>query len=104
MVGGCFEALGARVDVRLNDRVGVSWVRRRGFQAIVVSPGPGRPEGAGISLDLVREVAHAMIDYCNARGVRVEARGRHLCMCSRGPSSPTSVTHTEYALCSLAEQ
>jgi GTP cyclohydrolase I len=55
-----------------------------------------------IQEDLVREVAHAMVDYGNVRGVRVRARGQHLCMCSRGPSSPSSITHTEYALGTMA--
>jgi GTP cyclohydrolase I len=55
-----------------------------------------------IQEDLIRHIAHAMMDYGHARGVRVRARGRHLCMCSRGPSSPSSVTHTEYALGTLA--
>lgn len=55
-----------------------------------------------IQEDLVRDVAHAMMEHGKARGVRVRATGRHLCMCSRGPSSPSSVTHTEYALGSLA--
>lgn len=57
-----------------------------------------------IQEDLVRDVAHAMVDYGNARGVRVRARGQHLCMCSRGPSSATSVTHAEYALGTLSDQ
>lgn len=51
-----------------------------------------------IQEDLTREIAHAMMDYGHARGVRVSARGQHLCMCSRGPSNPSSVTHTDYAL------
>jgi GTP cyclohydrolase I len=55
-----------------------------------------------IQEDLVRDVSHAMMDYGNARGVRVRATGTHLCMCSRGPSSPSSVTHTEYTLGTLA--
>lgn len=55
-----------------------------------------------IQEDLVRHIAHAMMDHGHARGVRVRARGQHLCMCSRGPSSPASVTYTEYALGSLA--
>lgn len=55
-----------------------------------------------IQEDLVRDVAHAMVDYGNVRGVRVRARGQHLCMCSRGPASPASVTHAEYALGTLA--
>jgi GTP cyclohydrolase I len=56
-----------------------------------------------IQEDLVREVAHAMMEHGFARGVRVRARGQHLCMCARGPSSPSSVTHTEFALGSLVE-
>jgi GTP cyclohydrolase I len=38
-----------------------------------------------------------------ARGVRVRARAQHLCMCSRGPSSPGATTLTEFSLGSLAE-
>lgn len=57
-----------------------------------------------IQEDLVREIAHAMHEHGGARGVRVRSRARHLCMCSRGPSSQTSLTHTEYALGSLAER
>jgi GTP cyclohydrolase I len=56
-----------------------------------------------IQEDLGREVAHAVMEHGRARGVRVRSRARHLCMCSRGPSSQTSVTHTEFALGTLAE-
>jgi GTP cyclohydrolase I len=56
-----------------------------------------------IQEDLVREVAHTMMDHGHARGVRVRARAQHLCMCSRGPSSQSSITHTEYALGTMAE-
>lgn len=55
-----------------------------------------------IQEDLVRHVAHDMLDHGRARGVRVRSRARHLCMCSRGPSSQTSVTHAEFALGSLS--
>jgi GTP cyclohydrolase I len=51
-----------------------------------------------IQEDLVREISHTMMDHGRAQGVRIRARGRHLCMCSRGPSSPACITHTEYAL------
>jgi GTP cyclohydrolase I len=56
-----------------------------------------------IQEDLVRDVAHAMMDYGHSRGVRVRARGQHLCMCSRGPASPSSITHTEYSLGTMEE-
>ena len=55
-----------------------------------------------IQEDLVRQVAHAMVEFGNARGVLVRAQARHLCMCSRGPSNPSSVTHTEFALGTMA--
>ena len=44
----------ASVDVRLNDQITVDEVLAKGYDRIVISPGPGRPEDAGISLDLVR--------------------------------------------------
>ena len=56
-----------------------------------------------IQEDLVRDVARVLMDDGHARGVRVRARAQHLCMCSRGPASQSSITHTEFALGSLAE-
>ena len=56
-----------------------------------------------IQEDLVREVAHVMMEHGHARGVRVRARAQHLCMCSRGPASQSSITHTEFALGTLEE-
>jgi len=56
-----------------------------------------------IQEDLVREVAHEMVDSGHARGVRVRSRAQHLCMCSRGPASQSAVTHTEFSLGTLAE-
>jgi GTP cyclohydrolase I len=56
-----------------------------------------------IQEDLVRDVAHAMSEHGGARGVRIRSRAQHLCMCSRGPSSQTSITHTEYALGTMSE-
>jgi GTP cyclohydrolase I len=56
-----------------------------------------------IQEDLVREVAHEMMDSGRARGVRVRSRAQHLCMCSRGPSNHSALTRTEFSLGSLAE-
>jgi hypothetical protein len=52
-----FQELGAETTVELNDRVSVDWVAGQRFDALVISPGPGRPADAGISLDLVRSAA-----------------------------------------------
>jgi anthranilate synthase/aminodeoxychorismate synthase-like glutamine amidotransferase len=50
------EQLGARVDVVRNDEVTVGDIEGRGYRGIVLSPGPGRPRGAGLCLDLVRRL------------------------------------------------
>ena len=51
------EEMGADVIVYRNDELSVGRVRRLGASHIVVSPGPGRPEGAGISCELISEYA-----------------------------------------------
>ncbi len=45
--------LGARVQVVRNDRITVQEVQKLDPEAIVISPGPGRPEDAGISVALI---------------------------------------------------
>ncbi len=49
--------LGAEPVVHRNDAVDVETIRRTEPDAIVISPGPGRPNSAGISLAVVRELA-----------------------------------------------
>lgn len=51
------EELGASVDVTLNDRVTAATILGSSFDALVISPGPGRPEQAGISVELIRGAA-----------------------------------------------
>ena len=46
--------LGAEVIVRRNDSLGLDDVAALAPSAIVISPGPGRPETAGISIDVIR--------------------------------------------------
>jgi anthranilate synthase component 2 len=48
--------LGARVDVRRNDKITVDEVRAMAPEAIVISPGPCTPNEAGICLELIAEV------------------------------------------------
>jgi anthranilate synthase/aminodeoxychorismate synthase-like glutamine amidotransferase len=42
------------VKVVRNDRVTLPELEKMGMSHLVISPGPGRPEGAGISIDAVR--------------------------------------------------
>ena len=47
--------LGVEVDVRRNDEVTID--EARAYDGILLSPGPGTPEDAGICMDVVRECA-----------------------------------------------
>jgi len=48
--------LGADVTVRRNDEVTVDEIKAMKPDCIVLSPGPGRPEDAGIMLEVIREL------------------------------------------------
>jgi anthranilate synthase/aminodeoxychorismate synthase-like glutamine amidotransferase len=48
--------LGAQVVVHRNDAVGVDEIAALGPRHIVISPGPGRPEGAGVTLETIRRL------------------------------------------------
>jgi len=54
------EAAGARCDVRLNDRSSVSDIQQTRPDGVVISPGPGSPDEAGITLELIRTLAGAV--------------------------------------------
>ena len=48
--------LGAAVTVVRNDAEGVPRSKRRRPERIVISPGPGRPEDAGVTMDVIRQL------------------------------------------------
>jgi anthranilate synthase/aminodeoxychorismate synthase-like glutamine amidotransferase len=49
--------MGKRLKVFRNDKLSLSDVYKLAPEKIVISPGPGRPEDAGISCDLIKEFA-----------------------------------------------
>jgi anthranilate synthase component 2 len=49
--------LGADPVVFRNDAIDVAGIRQIGPDALIISPGPGRPEDGGISMDVVAELA-----------------------------------------------
>jgi anthranilate synthase/aminodeoxychorismate synthase-like glutamine amidotransferase len=51
------EELGAECEVSLNDRTTPRAVADRMPHGVVISPGPGRPESAGITVPLIRALA-----------------------------------------------
>jgi anthranilate synthase/aminodeoxychorismate synthase-like glutamine amidotransferase len=52
---------GARVEVLRNDAESAAAMLARGPEGIVLSPGPGRPEDAGVCLELIRRKADVPI-------------------------------------------
>ena len=52
-----FEELGATCDVRLNDRTTAAEVEEAMPHGVVLSPGPGGPDAAGVTLSVVARLA-----------------------------------------------
>ena len=50
--------LGAELDVARNDKISVDEIRATQPERIVISPGPGYPRDAGVSLDVIRQLGH----------------------------------------------
>lgn len=48
------------VQVFRNDKISLDEIRQLKPDGVVISPGPGRPEDAGISLDLIRELGSSL--------------------------------------------
>jgi anthranilate synthase/aminodeoxychorismate synthase-like glutamine amidotransferase len=52
-----FMILGAEVDVRRNDEISVEQAKALGPTHLCISPGPGTPYDAGVSMDMIRAFA-----------------------------------------------
>lgn len=77
----CLLGLGARCEVRHNDATSVSDVSAAKPDGILISPGPGAPSDAGVTLELIQALAGSvpMLGVClghqalaQAFGARVE--------------------------------
>lgn len=51
-----FQIIGEKIEVFRNDKITVKQVAAKKPKAIVISPGPGTPKQAGISVDLIKTV------------------------------------------------
>ncbi|MCK4907305.1 MAG: anthranilate/aminodeoxychorismate synthase component II, partial [Spirochaetes bacterium] len=50
-----FMEMGESVKVFRNDKITVEEARDMEFDYLVISPGPGRPENAGCSMEMIKE-------------------------------------------------
>ena len=49
--------LGAKQKIYRNDQITIDQIKKLQPKGIVISPGPGRPKGAGISVDIIKRLA-----------------------------------------------
>jgi anthranilate synthase/aminodeoxychorismate synthase-like glutamine amidotransferase len=75
-----FEELGAEVLTVRNDAITVDEAKAGGFDRLVISPGPGRPENAGVSIELIRALGPTTptLGVCLGHQAIVEAFGGHV--------------------------
>jgi anthranilate synthase/aminodeoxychorismate synthase-like glutamine amidotransferase len=72
-----FGELGAEVIVRRNDAIDAAGAVRLAPSQLVISPGPGRPEDAGATLEIIRRLAPGTptLGICLGHQAIVEAFG-----------------------------
>jgi anthranilate synthase/aminodeoxychorismate synthase-like glutamine amidotransferase len=85
--------LGGEVAVRRNDAIDLAGLRALAPEAIVISPGPGTPAEAGISVTILREIAGAIptLGVCLGHQCIGEAFGAKVVRAARlmhGKTSP----------------
>ena len=86
-----FGELGAEVVVRRNDAIDAGEAERLAPSHLVLSPGPGRPEDAGVSVELVERLRVPTLGVCLGHQAIVAAFGGEIGQARRlvhGKSSP----------------
>ena len=87
--------LGAEVEVARNDALSLDDIRAMQPQHIVISPGPGRPGQAGISLAVIREFGGKVpiLGVCLGHQAIGQAFGGHVVRAGRVMHGKTSPVH-----------
>src|SRR5271166_6265767 len=81
--------LGADPVVHRNDTIDVAAIREAAPDLILISPGPGRPEDAGVSLAVIAELAGEIPILGSASATRPSAKPSAATWCRR-PRSCTA--------------
>ena len=89
------QELGAEVVVHRNDEVSADEAESMAPSHLVVSPGPGRPEHSGSTLDLIRRLAPTTptLGVCLGHQAIVEAFGGEIGPATRLLHGKTSAIH-----------
>lgn len=89
--------LGPEVQVVRNDALSVPELLDLAPTAVVLSPGPGRPSGAGVLLDYIRQLPKAtpLLGVCLGHQALVEAEGGRLEVQDNPVHGKSSLVHHE---------
>ena len=87
--------MGAELDVRRNDTLTLADVAAMGPEKILISPGPGTPDDAGITLDLIREFGPRtpIFGVCLGQQAIGQALGGRVVRADRLMHGKTSLVH-----------
>ena len=90
-----FRGLGADMKVVRNDELDVAGIASLSPEAIVFSPGPGNPDGAGVTLAAVREFAGKipLLGICLGHQSIAQAFGARIVRAKRLMHCKTSRLH-----------
>lgn len=90
-----FWELGSDVDVVRNDQISCAEIRQRGYEGIVLSPGPGDPSQSAVCLDVVRELSGVvpLLGVCLGHQVIGEVFGGDVVRAGRLMHGKTSMIH-----------
>jgi len=90
-----FLVLGAEVDVYRNDQISVAQALELDPTHLCISPGPGRPEDAGVSLDMIAafETRVPILGVCLGHQSLVSHFGGRIVLAERLMHGKTSMVH-----------
>jgi anthranilate synthase/aminodeoxychorismate synthase-like glutamine amidotransferase len=92
-----FRILGAEVQIKRNDGITISEIESLTPAGIVISPGPGHPSKAGVSLDVIRTFAKRIpiLGVCLGHQAIVHAFGGEVVRASKIMHGKTSRIHAD---------
>lgn len=75
----------SKVEVYRNDELTVEELKKKNPHGIVISPGPGRPKAAGISIDVIKELGNEIpiLGICLGHQAIAEAYGGVVCKATK---------------------
>ncbi len=89
------ESLGKKIMVYRNDQIGIKDIEKLNPSCIVISPGPGTPSRAGISIGIIRHFATRIpiLGVCLGHQVIAEAFGGRIIRAPRIMHGKTSLIY-----------